>query len=114
MPRAKRSEKAEERHPAPALTVEGRDDQLAALAYNLAEQRLRDGTASNSLIERVMQYGSAKARLEREKLARENDLLVAKVEALKSAAKIEELYSQAMRAMKEYSGEIDDEQPEDY
>lgn len=102
-------------HDAPALTPEGRDDQLAALAYNLAEQRLRDGTASNSLIERIMQYGSVKNRLEMEKLRRENELLVAKVEAIKSTARTEELFSEAIKAMKSYSmDEEDDDEQFDY
>lgn len=93
----------------PADTQEGREDQLAALAFNLAEQRLRDGTASNTLIEKVMQNGSRKARLEIEKLQRENELLIAKVKAIESAARIEELYSHAIKAMRIYSGEMDDE-----
>lgn len=105
MPRIKRTESSPKGVTPPALTLEGREDQLAALAYNLAEQRLRDGTASNTLIEQVMKHGSYKSKLEIEKLKRENDLLVAKVEAIKSAARIEELYVNAMNAMKAYTGE---------
>ena len=109
MPRTRKSEERPADRPAPAMTMEGRDDQLVNLAYSLAEQRLRDGTASNSLIEKVMQNGSRKAQLELEKLQRENELLVAKVKAIESAARIEELYSEAIRAMRVYDGEIDDE-----
>jgi len=112
VPRGSKKEQRAVRVP-PAMTLEGRDDQLAALAYNLAEERLRDGTASNTLIEKVMQNGSRKYRLELEKLQRENELLVAKVKAIESAAKIEELYSEAIKAMRLYSGEIDDESSED-
>ena len=112
MPRHSKKDTRVMRAP-PAMTPEGRDDQLAALAYNLAEERLRDGTASNTLIEKVMQNGSRKYRLELEKLQRENELLVAKVKAIESAARIEELYSEAIRAMRLYSGEIDDESSED-
>lgn len=115
MPRAKRNPIHEGAgHSAPALTPDERDDQLAALAYNLAEQRLRDGTASNSLIERIMQCGSIKNRLEMEKLRRENELLTAKVEAIRSAARTEELFSEAIKAMKSYSMDEEDDEDEQY
>lgn len=113
MPRAKRDENYTPSIAAPALTLEQREDQLAALAYNLAEKRLREGTASNSLIEKFIDRGSTKAKLENEKLKRENELLVAKVKAIESSEDIKGLYLDAMKAMKEYSGEADDEQ-EDY
>ena len=98
--------------PAPAMTPEGRDDQLAALAYNLAEKKLRDGTASNSLIESLMRNSSQKAQLEIEKLRRENELLMAKVKAIEASARTEELYAQVMKAIKEYRGEDRDESDE--
>lgn len=113
MSKSKTDREAKQLRSPPALTLEGRDDQLAALAYNLAEERLRAGTASNTLIEKVMQNGSRKYRLELEKLQRENELLVAKVKAIESASRIEELYSEAIKAMRLYSGEITDEDSED-
>lgn len=113
MPRMKSTSELKTKRSPPAMTLEGRDDQLAALAYNLAEERLRAGTASNTLIEKVMQNGSRKYRLELEKLQRENELLVAKVKAIESASRIEELYSEAIKAMRLYSGEITDEDSED-
>ena len=105
--RIKSTENNSKSVPAPALTPEGRDDQLAALAYNLAEKKLRDGTASNSLIESLMKNSSQKAQLEIEKLKRENELLTAKVRAIEASARTEELYAQVMRAIKEYRGEDD-------
>lgn len=107
MPRYKTTQKAGSAMAAPALTPEGRDDQLAALAYNLAEKKLRDGTASNSLIEALMKNSSQKAQLEIEKLRRENELLSAKVKAIEASARTEELYSQVMQAIKSYRGDSD-------
>lgn len=107
MPRAKRAEHIPEVIPAPAFTLEQREDQLASLAYNLAEQRLRDGSASNSLIEKFIDRGSSKAKLENEKLRKENELLVAKVKAIEASSDIRDLYIKAMKAMKEYTGEGD-------
>ena len=54
----------------PALTPEARENQLVSLAINLAEQQLRDGTASSQVITHYLKLGSQKERLEREKLQR--------------------------------------------
>ena len=51
----------------PAITPQDREDQLIALAVDLAEQRLRDGTASNQLIAEIMKLGTTKERLQKEK-----------------------------------------------
>ena len=94
----------------PALTPEARENQAIALAYSLAEQQLLDGTASSQVITHFLKLASSKERLEREKLENENQLLQAKVEALQSAKKTEELYAEAIKAMKIYSGQNDDEE----
>lgn len=88
----------------PALTPEARENQLVYLATNLAEQQLLDGTASSQVITHFLKLGSEKERLERERLEHENELLKAKTEALQSAKRVEELYAQALSAMKSYSG----------
>ena len=92
----------------PALTPEARENQLVSLAINLAEQQLRDGTASSQVITHYLKLGSQKERLEREKLQRENELLKAKTDSIASAKRTEELYENALRAMREYSGHGDD------
>ena len=91
----------------PALTPEARENQMIALAVDLAEQQLRDGTASSQVITHFLKLGSTNARLEKEKLEEENKLLKAKTEALQSAKKVEELYAEAISAMKRYSGRGD-------
>ena len=48
---------------------------------------------------------SPKERLEREILEKQRDMLVAKTEALKSEKRIEELYANALDAMRLYSGD---------
>ena len=53
--------------------------------------------------------GSSKERLEKEKLEEENKLLRAKTESIKSAKKQEELFEEAIRAMRHYSGRDEDE-----
>lgn len=88
----------------PALTPEARENQLVYLATNLAEQQLMDGTASSQVITHFLKLGSEKERLERERLQHENELLKAKTEVLQSAKRVEELYAEALHAMKAYSG----------
>lgn len=106
------SKKSEKPRSLPALDPESRENQLISLAVNLAEEKLRDGTASNQLIVHYLKLGSTKERLEKEKLEKENELLKAKTEALESAKRSEELYAEAIKAITRYSGHYDDE--EDY
>ena len=94
------------RRRAPATTPAGREEQLIALAVDVAEARLIDGTASNQLVCHFLALGSTKAQLEKKRLEGENDLLRAKVESLKSAGRVEELYANALEAMRSYSGSI--------
>lgn len=89
----------------PAKTVEGREDQLVALATKLAEKQLREGTAPAQVICHYLKLGSTRDRLEREKLKTENELLHAKIENLQSTKRLEELYEGAIRALRSYSGE---------
>lgn len=91
----------------PALTPEARENQMIALATNLAEQQLLDGTAKSQVIVHYLKLGTVKAQLELEKNRRENELLSAKTEALKSSKRIEELMDNAIAAMKSYSGQDD-------
>lgn len=103
----------------PALTPEARENQLIYLATELAEQQLRDGTASSQVITHYLKLGSTKERIEKEILVKQKELISAKTEALQSAKRIEELYANAISAMKQYSGhssneEDIDEESEDY
>lgn len=88
----------------PALTPEARENQLIYLATELAEQQLRDGTASSQVITHYLKLGSSKEKIEKEILERQKELITAKTEALQSTKRIEELYSNAILAMKNYSG----------
>lgn len=98
----------------PAMTPEDREDQLIALATNLAEQRLRDGTASNQLIAEIMRLGTTKERLQKEKLQRENEMLRAKTEAIMAQKSTDQLYKRALDAMRSYAGLTASDDFEDY
>ena len=97
----------------PATTPEGRENQMISAAVELAEKQLREGTASSQIITHYLRLGSTREQLEQERLARENELLQAKVEAMASMKRVEELYETALRAMRSYAGaeplaELDD------
>lgn len=84
------------------------------MAYDLVEQRLMDGTATSQETVHFLKLGSSKTELEKKKLEKENNLLVAKKEALDASKRIEELYSNALDAMRVYSGNQNDvEEPEE-
>lgn len=89
----------------PALTPEARENQLIALAVDLAEQQLRDGTASSQVITHYLKQGSMREQLERQRLEEENKLLKAKTEQLKSMKRSEELMEEAIKAFRNYNGQ---------
>ena len=91
----------------PALTPEARENQLIALAVDLVEQRLLDGTASSQETTHFLKLGSMRNRLEMEKLEEENRLLKAKTESIQSQKKSEELFLEAINAFRSYSGKED-------
>lgn len=96
----------------PASTPEGRENQLISLAIDLAERQLIEGTASPSVVTHFLKLGSTQAKLEMDKLEFEKKLLEAKTEALQSQKRTEELYQNALKAMKCYNGEDEEDDQE--
>ena len=64
-----------------------------------------DGSASSQIVVHYLKLATTREKLEKEKLERENELLRAKTEALQSTQRLEELYANALDAMKRYSGQ---------
>lgn len=95
----------------PAISPEARENQLIAKAVDLAERQLDEGTASSQVITHFLKLGTEQARLEREKLKRENLLLEAKAESIKNQQRSDEVYEQVMNALRLYSGNGD---PDEY
>jgi hypothetical protein len=89
----------------PATTPEGRENQLIASAVDLAEKQMQEGTASSQIITHYLKLGSTREKLEQERLERENELLQAKIEAMASVKRVEELYETALNAMRSYAGQ---------
>lgn len=88
-----------------ATTPEARETQMISLAERLAEQQMRDGTASAQVITHYLKLGSTREQLEQQRLSGEVELQKAKIEAMASTQRLEEMYTQAIRAMRGYQGE---------
>lgn len=88
----------------PATTPEGRENQLISAALDLAEKQISEGTASAQVITHFLKLASTREKLEQDKIKNENLLLAAKIEALASGKRIEELYEKALNAMRTYAG----------
>lgn len=95
---------------APAITLEGRENQLIALAYDVAEKQMRSGDASSQVINHFLKLGSTRERLEQQKLGADIDLQSAKKGQIESAEKTEQVYKEAIEAMKRYGGHADDDE----
>lgn len=93
----------------PATTPQGRENQLIALAYDVAEEQLLSGNASAQVITQILRWGTEHERLERVKLEQDTYLAQAKVEQLASTKKIEELYAEAMDAFRGYQPSTENE-----
>lgn len=93
----------------PALHPESREQQMINLAVDLAEKQMLEGTASSQVITHFLKLGTEKAKLEREKLANETELLKAKKESIESDKRKEELFERAIKAMQRYSGHGDED-----
>lgn len=97
----------------PASTPDGRENQMISLAMDCAEQQLRDGTASSQIICHYLKLATEERRLERERMAEENKLIKARTEQIQSQQRIEELYANAIKAMRTYGGHGDEDEDED-
>lgn len=87
----------------PMATPEGREQQLIALAVNLAEKQLRDGTASPSVINHYLKMASRREELEREILEEQKKLIGAKAQSISESKDQEQLAKAAIEAMKNYN-----------
>lgn len=102
--------KQEDRPPRrPATTLEQDERYLISLATELARKQMEEGTASSQVISHFLKAGSLREQLEHDRLRSENELLKARVENLATAGRIEELYDNAIKAMRSYTGQIEED-----
>lgn len=88
-----------------AKSVEEQENRMISLAMDLAEQQLREGTASQQVITHFLKLGAMRESLEVEKIKKEITLLQAKADAIEAAKNMEAMFTEAIEAMREYGGE---------
>ena len=88
----------------PASNPEERENQMISLAVNLAEQQLREGTASSQVNVHYLKLASTRNKLEEEKIKYETAMLQAKKDALNKSGQLQELMENALEAFRSYSG----------
>ena len=106
MPARKRRLEVVETRRRPATTPENRENELISQAHDLAEKQIQSGTASSQVITHFLKLGSTRERLEQQRLEHENELTRVKIEALESQKRVEELYMEALTAMRSYAGDL--------
>lgn len=100
---------ARQRGKRPATSPELREAQLADMAYDLAEDQIKSGTASSQVVTHFLKAGSMRERLEQQRMQHEIELMEVKKDQLTQQARIEELYVGAIEAMRGYSGHSSDQ-----
>lgn len=104
MSAARKKQEPEKKRRPPATTPEARENQMIALAFDLAEKQLVDGTASSQVITHYLKLATTREQIEKEKLELEKQLLKARTDTIESAKRVEELYANALDAMRGYQG----------
>lgn len=94
----------------PALTPQARENQMIALAMDLVEKRLREGTATSQETTHFLKLATEKYRHENEILERQSELMTAKTDQIRASAKTEELYQEAINALRRYGGHSRDDE----
>lgn len=98
----------------PARSIQGREAQLVSIAMDVAEEQMLNGSASAQIINHFLKMGSTREELEQQKVKMELELLDARIEGTRSAKRVEELYEQAIHAMRTYAGQVEEEDVELY
>lgn len=95
----------------PQMTPQAMENQLVAMAYESARNRIANGTASAQEIVYFLKLGSPRSKFELANLEAQNRLLEAKTESIETEKNVEVLYNDVVKAMRVYSGEasLDDE-----
>jgi len=98
----------------PALTPEAREDQMISLAMDLVQKRLIEGTASSQETTHFLKLATIKAKRELESLELNNELTRAKTESIRAQKRSDELFAEAIKAFKTYSGNSSADEEEEY
>lgn len=79
-----------------------REKEMMALAFDLVEQRLRDGTATSQETTHFLKLATQQSKLELKRLEKDIELADAKIKTLESEQAAGELYEEAINAIRSY------------
>lgn len=96
----------------PSLSRESDENQCISLSIDIAKEMLQNRTAPPSMILHFLKLATTREQIERETMQLQQELMVAKKQALESQARSEQLFADAMKAMRRYSGEEDETEDE--
>lgn len=98
-----KTQKKQVRNITPGYSPEARESQMIAYAVDLAEEQLRNGTASSQIITHYLRLATERERLERENLRHDIELKAAKTKLAESQRNLEKIYTEGFKAMREYA-----------
>lgn len=107
----KSSEPSKPKNVRPGLSLEARENQIIAAAYDLAEKQIMEGTASSQVITHFLKMGSTKERVEKEILEKQAKMMDAKTKSIESESRNAEFYDKVLSAIRNYQGQGD---PDEY
>lgn len=87
-----------------ARTPKARENYLINLAMNLAEEKLKNGTATSQLICHFLTLATTKEQLSNEKLRSDLDVANAKIKQMEAQENRAEMYDKVLEAMRSYTG----------
>jgi len=96
----------------PELDPAARQAQLINLAELQAEKQMLEGTAPAQIVVHYLKLATIKEQKEIELLEHQTKLAQAKIEAIEAGRREEELYAQAIEAMKIYNGNGESDDPD--
>lgn len=88
----------------PPLTPEASENQMIALATEVAREQLINRTASSQVIVHYLKLGTVKAQQELEILKANTELAKAKTMSIQNSQDQDEMYAKAIEAMTTYKG----------
>lgn len=88
----------------PVRTPEARERMMVALAYDEAEKRIREGSATSQELTFFLKLGTQREKAEMKRLAVQTELEEAKKEQIARASDLDQIVADALEAMRSYTG----------
>lgn len=88
----------------PTRNPRTKENQMISLAFDLAEKKLKDGSASSQLITHFLKLATIREEMEMKRIEADLALANAKIKHMEAQETSAELYENALKAFASYSG----------